>query len=390
LASRHLAIAIAGLTGRRIGEVIAKGRFALSHHPYLLRFEGHSKVKRDPYEIVTLVEAACLLPQSERFRASEEIQPFFNLEGESLKDALNQYDVQVNRECKKHLSDIVAPLDGRDGISVHNLRSLWGAIAAYFFCPPTSHEYPFLQHYLGHVIESPATGHYFRYRLIDESGGFLDSRGILLNQCGELPLPEESPTDEGSSARCSSQQQLTLPLGADSQSARSLRLLPALLEDEALSQKLAQSLSEMLSSERYTILLAALMAATGRSPGELIKSGTFEPIADEIFALSFSPTGVGATSKLICLVEASFVLDAIARLRSHQDTQSLRYLSPSAINAHCQLYVAKAVAQYLPFDNLEAMGQAYSSFTQSAAASMPTAKPHLSTAVYNLYNEDKQ
>ena len=90
-ASRHIAIALAGLTGRRIGEVIARGRFALSHHPYLLRFEGHSKVKRDPYEIVTLVEAACLLPQSERFRASEEIQPFFNLEGESLKDALNQY-----------------------------------------------------------------------------------------------------------------------------------------------------------------------------------------------------------------------------------------------------------------------------------------------------------
>jgi hypothetical protein len=136
--------------------------------------------------------------------------------------------------------------------------------------------------------------------------------------------------------------------------------------------------------------LAALMALTGRSPGELIKSGTFESIVNEVFAVSFSPTGVGAKSQLICLVEGEMVIKAISRLRSHRDTQSLRYQSPSAIDLHCQLYVAKAISQYLPFDNLEAMNQAYSAFTQSAAASLPQTKSHPATMVYNLYGSDKQ
>jgi hypothetical protein len=446
-ASRHRAIAIAGLTGRRIGEVVARGRFSLSHHPYLLRFEGHSKVERSPYDIVTLIEASELLPHLELFREGEEIQPFLSLDGESLAQSLNQFDVQVNRECKKHLGDIVPPIVGRDGISVHNLRSLWGAIAAYLFCPPTAHEYPFLQHYLGHVIESPATGHYFRYRLLDESGRFLDSRGILLPQCGELPLPGSEPDDlltgdrttdssisepetilplsievesiqsdrsdripdelilpsppEADSSlssnsdrpldreRDSSPQQLALPLGQDSQGEPTLRLLPALDEDEAMAQQLTRPLSEMLNSDRYTVMLAALMAATGRSPGELIKSGTFEP-SDETFAVSFSPTGVGTKSQLICLVDGAVVIEVISRLRSHRDTQSLRYQSPSAIDAHCQLYVAKAIAQYLPFDNLEAMNRVYSTLTQSAAAQMPQIKTHPATVVYNLYGSDKQ
>ena len=191
-APRHQAIAIAGLTGRRIGEVLARGRFSLTEHPYLLKFEGHSKTDRQAYNVVTLMPAAVLLPCIEQFRAADEIQPLLDLEGETLNQALNKLDVQVNRECKRYLGEIVPPLEDREGVSVHNLRSLWGAIAAYFFCPPHQHEYPFLQHYLGHVIESSATGHYFRYRLVDETGQLLEDRGIKIASVGVLPLPTAS------------------------------------------------------------------------------------------------------------------------------------------------------------------------------------------------------
>ncbi len=195
-AARHQAIAIAGLTGRRIGEVLARGRFSLTEHPYLLRFEGHSKTDRQAYNVVTLMPAEQLLPSIELFRSTDEIQPLLDLEGEALSLALNKLDVQVNRECKRYLGEIVPRLEDREGVSVHNLRSLWGAISAYFFCPPHQHEYPFLQHYLGHVIESSATGHYFRYRLVGEAGQLLEDRGIKIASVGALPLPTSDQQKE--------------------------------------------------------------------------------------------------------------------------------------------------------------------------------------------------
>ncbi|XKI47899.1 protelomerase family protein [Altericista sp. CCNU0014] len=74
---------------------------------------------------------------------------------------------------------------------MHDLRSLWGAVAAYFFCPQHHHEYAFLQHYLGHVLDSGATGNYFRYQLVDDRGHPLGDKGILLDRVGALPLMEE-------------------------------------------------------------------------------------------------------------------------------------------------------------------------------------------------------
>ena len=194
-AARHQAIALAGLTGRRIGEVLARGRFATANHPYLLRFTGQQKTQRSAYEIVTLLPAAELLVQLQHFRNRAEIQPLLQLEGEELTKALNQIDVQVNRECQKHLGSVVPALADREQISVHNLRSLWGAVVVWMFCPPHQHEYPFIQHYLGHVLESSATGHYFRYQLVDDAGQLLRDKGIRLAEVGALPLLEDEVED---------------------------------------------------------------------------------------------------------------------------------------------------------------------------------------------------
>jgi Telomere resolvase len=195
--SRRLAIAIAGFTGRRIGEVIARGTFTLTDHPYLLHFEGQQKKERAGYSIITLIPAADLLTQIERFRQLPDIQQITQLTGEALKSAINQFDVQVNRQCDRHFGQtgIIPTLEGKKNVTVHNLRSLWGAIAAHLFCPEHYHEYAFLQHYLGHVLDSGATGSYFRYQLADTQGHLLRDKGVLLNQIGALPLIQEIEDD---------------------------------------------------------------------------------------------------------------------------------------------------------------------------------------------------
>ena len=194
---RHMAVAIAGLTGRRLGEVLARGSFQLTDHPHLLHFEGQQKYERSGYDIITLIPAQELLPQIEAFRDLPEIKGLMRLQGEALTQAINKFDVQVNRECHKYLSpdQLVPLLQNRKRVTVHNLRSLWGAIAVWMFCPPHQHEYAFIQHYLGHVLESSATGHYFRYRLVDETGRLLKEQGTMLTQVPELPLLDEEQVE---------------------------------------------------------------------------------------------------------------------------------------------------------------------------------------------------
>ncbi|WP_013335026.1 protelomerase family protein [Gloeothece verrucosa] len=335
-ALHHQAIAIAGLTGRRIGEVVARGKFTLSTHPYLLRFLGHSKTERDAYDIVTLIPASELLPFIDQFRSSSEIKPLNQLEPEELATQINKFNVQINRECNKHLAEIVPALEGKENISVHNLRSLWGVIAAYFFCPPSSHEYPFLQHYLGHVMESSATGHYFRYRLVDAAGDYLEDRGILIPSQGELPKP---PADEGHST----------------QSRRD--------ENNCITDSVYTNISEererLLNSDNYLEVLTGLMAVTGRTPAELFKSAVFKPDASDPRAVLFSSTITNVHYRLVTLVDAILVLEAIQRLKKFQEAQFLLYQTPEFIDSHCLPNVQQVIAKHFPYQNIEEMKDAY-------------------------------
>lgn len=198
---RQLAIAIAALTGRRHTEVISKGQFQPTHHPYLLHFQGQQKKQvgegeaAPAFDILTLVPATQVLEGIERFRALPAIQ---QLEGVDSKDPkMRVLNTRIDREVKHLFQDsgIVPVLAGRKTVSIHRLRGVYGAIAIHFFCPPTKHAHRFLQHYLGHVLEqqqmapnSIATSHYFHYRLVDEQGQPLEGQGVLLDTNGLPPL----------------------------------------------------------------------------------------------------------------------------------------------------------------------------------------------------------
>lgn len=204
--ARWLATAIAGLTGRRFAEVMAKGTFSLTDHPYLLRFEGQLKSRmerKQGYDIVTLFPAAEVLEAIQRLRRLPEVQEIAALEGDDLSVALNVFNQRLNTICGKGLAAVVPPLEGKKAVSVHNLRSLYGAIAVYFFCPEFQHEYAFVQHFLGHVMDSPATGHYFRFALGDDQHRPIRSKGILLDRVAQLPLGDAVSESEVSEPQIS-------------------------------------------------------------------------------------------------------------------------------------------------------------------------------------------
>jgi hypothetical protein len=409
-AARHRAIALAGLTGRRLNEVLARGRFSLAEHPFLLRFDGHSKVERDAYDIVTLVEAERLLPLLNQFREMDGIRDLFDLSGSDLASAINKFDVLVNRECVRFLADVVPPLQGRANISVHNLRSLWGAIAVYFFCPPSSHEFPFLQHFLGHALDSSATGHYFRYRLVDSDGELLTEQGIKIPLFGELPLPldddsfdavrqhsqgETAPDDavDGVAVRQHSQAD-TAPddslvqhneVFSVTDSDQDELVFLSALDDLPRGDTLKSGLSFLLLSDRYTQLLTGLIAVTGLTGGDLLKGMVFHPLPSLPFSLSVTSTlGCSPLSRPV-LLRADLVLSALARLKSHPAVQPLLYLSPRDIDERCLPHVSRSLSR-LKLRRLSQLMEVYSSLSGFDAGGSVDVSPAIST--FGIFSDD--
>ncbi len=190
-----VAIALCALTGRRHTEIVSSGSFEAAEHPYTLRFEGQLKDPTPGFEILTLIPAKELLPRLEQFRNS-----CSELEGLSY-DAppVRAFNTRVNGRVRTHFEKTgIVPIPlGFKTVSIHRLRGVYGAIAIHFFCPPTKNEHRFLQHYLGHLINSQnadafnaaATQHYFHF-VAARDGKILSVKGVKLPASGQAPLPD--------------------------------------------------------------------------------------------------------------------------------------------------------------------------------------------------------
>ena len=193
----ELAIAIAATTGRRYSEVMARGDFSPTNHPYQIHFSGQLKkrgLRDDEYLIYTLVPAELVLDALERFRTHPEIA---ELENASISK-LNQLNTPINRLVQHYFQDteIVPVLVGEAGVTIQNLRGLYGEIAVHFFCPTEMGPHRFIQQRLGHLIadsdlasskNSGSTEHYFHYYLVDSQGKQLSDKGVLLEQLDSSP-----------------------------------------------------------------------------------------------------------------------------------------------------------------------------------------------------------
>lgn len=219
-----LAIALCALTGRRHTEVVAKGQFECTSYAYTLHFAGQQKdPDTPPFDILTLIPAAEVLSEIERFRALPEVVELAGLGHDAPQ--IDAFNGRVNRRVEKYFGGVVPVLDGFKSVSIHRLRGVYGAIAIHFFCPEHQHEHRFLQHYLGHLLEeqgrhlpnAAATQHYFHYRLLDSEGKVLVARGIKVMADTLPPTPAEQQVQVSNVVTTTTQLEIEVPTASQPQ-----------------------------------------------------------------------------------------------------------------------------------------------------------------------------
>ncbi|MBD2465974.1 hypothetical protein H6G89_33865 [Oscillatoria sp. FACHB-1407] len=195
------AVGLLALTGRRFSEIVAKGEFKSTTHPYAIAFRGQLKKgvqnldEAQTFLIATLIESDQVLAVLDKFRAHPRIQELAKLSPDEINSRLN---TSVRHHIKQEFEDaqIIPVLTGEKSVSAHNLRGCYAEIAVHYFCPPNQATHRFVQAHLGHIIgerelasrkNAGATEHYFHYRLIGAQGQQLNEKGILLEQFGTLP-----------------------------------------------------------------------------------------------------------------------------------------------------------------------------------------------------------
>ena len=207
------AVGLLALTGRRFSEIIAKGEFKSTSHPYAIAFRGQLKKgiqnldEAQTFLVATLIESDKVLTVLDKFRSHPRIQELANLTPDEINSRLN---TSIRHHIKREFEDteIVPVLAGEKSVSAHNLRGIYAEIAVHYFCPHNQGTHRFIQAHLGHIIgarelanrkNAGATEHYFHYRLIGAQGQQLNEKGILLERFGALPTtvefePETEPT----------------------------------------------------------------------------------------------------------------------------------------------------------------------------------------------------
>lgn len=230
------AVGLLAVTGRRFSEIVAKGQFFATNHPYAIAFRGQLKKgiqnseEAETFLIATLVDSRQVLAAIDKLRTHPRIQELSDLTPDEINSRLN---TSVRLYIKRDFEDpeIVPILTGEKSVSAHNLRGVYAEIAVHFFCPPNQGTHRFLQQHLGHVIgeselarrkNAGATEHYFHYYLIGAQGQALGEKGILLERVGMLPTSiqwiEPDPTEEITPATMASKQlELQQPSQAQSE-----------------------------------------------------------------------------------------------------------------------------------------------------------------------------
>ena len=201
----EMAVGIAAITGRRFSEVVDKGTIELTDQLYWVQFSGQTKKKSeaDSYLTPCLVPAADVVAALDRFRSHPRIARIAGTSAKTINASLANSAKRVVDRCFR-ATGIIPVLNGEAGVSVHNLRGMYGEICIHYFCPPDRGVARFLQERLGHTISSEelkrgnssATQHYFHYFLVDENGKHIGAKGVMLSGEKGEALPTQIETNE--------------------------------------------------------------------------------------------------------------------------------------------------------------------------------------------------
>ncbi len=360
----EVALALAAVTGRRYSEIMARGHFEPTDHPYQIRFSGQLK-KRGPvdsYTTFTLVPTAQVLAALERFRSHPTISA---LQSASIEE-INKLNTPINRLVKRHFQDtgLVTVLVGEAGVTIQNLRSIYGEIAVYFFCPTNLGVHRFIQQRLGHLISDPelahgknsgSTEHYFHYYLIDEQGQQLADKGIRRQsqqpqQPQQFEQPQQPTTEPIQQLELLNTDLDTLLDTLDSTSPHPPspptvpNSPPAMTPSASVEPQSSFSaeaflghITTLINRDDYQSLLVGLMAATGLDAASLLKLLVFKQATAPhliLYCHQLHPPHQ-PLQQLITLLPATDVLEAIDRLRRHHEAINFAHrLTGSEINTH--------------------------------------------------------
>ena len=375
----ELAIALAAVTGRRYSEIMARGHFAPTDHPYQIRFSGQLKKRSavDSYTTFTLVPTEQVLSTLNRFRTHPTIS---SLQNASIEE-INQFNTPINRLVKHHFqaTNLVPVLVSEAGVTIQNLRSIYGEIAVYLFCPSDLGVHRFIQQRLGHLITDPelshgknsgSTEHYFHYYLVDRHGQPLTSKGILRQQSASfttvvpLKLEEEEKLEETEAIENRKEAEIeqleldttlkpliepvaattTLPSRPDSTTSSDPDMIPSTPDPSPLnSGAFLRCITALINSDDYQHLLVGLMAATGLDAASLLKLLVFKEVAAPHLILYCQQlhSPLQPFHQLITLLPAEAILSAISRLRRHPDALDFAHQRTGS-------EITAEVAQFIP------------------------------------------
>jgi Telomere resolvase len=195
LESREWADIAAGLvvvTGRRSTEILGSAVF-LPKSQWSVLFTGALKrrgeVQRLTFEIPTLTTAERVITALAKLRS---ICPAEGLTAELIN---RKYSHAVASACDRHFSDLVPKRDGRDNLFTHLFRSVYAAIATFWYAPPTVDATEYKAAIQGHyaILETTdsslrrsiaASRHYNDYKIADLKGNIDGRQGIKLGYGG--------------------------------------------------------------------------------------------------------------------------------------------------------------------------------------------------------------
>lgn len=191
-----LTVGLAVTTGRRLTELLKTATFH-PMRPWTVHFSGQLKQKAErlaPYEIPTLVEAELVLEAWQRLRSLLDCSVMENGEVE------RRYGPTVRATTERQLSDVIPTRAGKeDHLFVHLLRSVYGTLAVYLFCPPVINALEYKATIEGHYWVERAgneqmkrnylsTLHYDDYKVGDGQGGINPQQGVWLGRAGVTVL----------------------------------------------------------------------------------------------------------------------------------------------------------------------------------------------------------
>lgn len=189
------AAALAVLTGRRVTEIVIKGEFIETAHPYAVAFKGQQKKKKDveSFIIPTLIPGKDIIEAIKSFRMHPEVAV---LADQDYKAVQGSVGAKINRRVDQMFGELIPIIEGRKSVSVHSLRGVYAALCCLWLKPYEQGDMRFLEAILGHVTgkeldrqaNSRATEHYDRYYVIDRSGVPLAPDNSIITEHGPIPV----------------------------------------------------------------------------------------------------------------------------------------------------------------------------------------------------------